>query len=188
MICLLLFLNFLKIGAFTFGGGYAMIPMMRETVLKYNWLTDAEMINFIAISESTPGPFAVNMATFIGTQLAGIPGAFLATLGVVLPSFLIILVVAKFYLAFKENRYVEGCMQGLRPTVVALIASAIISVGVTVFFPNGITFDVFGSFEFYSCLFISLFSFVLLKKKVTPIAVIVISAVLGIVSGYTFGL
>ncbi len=188
MIYLLLFLNFLKIGAFTFGGGYAMIPMMRETVLKYNWLTDSEMINFIAISESTPGPFAVNMATFIGTQTAGIPGAFLATLGVVLPSFLIILIVAKFYLAFKENRYVAGCMKGLRPTVVALIASAVISVGITVFFPNGITFNVFKSFEFYICLFISVLSFVLLKKKISPIAVIVISAVLGIVSGYTFSL
>ena len=123
MIYLKLFLTFLQIGAFTFGGGYAMIPMMREQVLSHQWLTEQEIINFIAVSESTPGHFAVNMATYVGTETAGILGAICATIGVVLPSFIIILIIAKIYLKFKENKYVAGAMNGLRPTVVALIAS-----------------------------------------------------------------
>ena len=91
MIYLQLFLTFLKIGAFTFGGGYAMIPLIRESVLGYGWLSEEQILNFIAIAESTPGPIAVNMATFVGASQAGILGALVATLGVVLPSFIIIL-------------------------------------------------------------------------------------------------
>ena len=91
MIYLQLFLTFLKIGAFTFGGGYAMIPLIRESVLGYGWLSEEQILNFIAIAESTPGPIAVNMAAFVGASQAGILGALVATLGVVLPSFIIIL-------------------------------------------------------------------------------------------------
>ena len=94
MIYLKLFLTFLKIGAFTFGGGYAMIPLIRDECLKSGWLTEDELLNFIAISESTPGPIAINMATFVGSSQAGFWGSFLATLGVVLPSFVIILLIA----------------------------------------------------------------------------------------------
>lgn len=89
-----LFLTFLKIGAFTFGGGYGMVSLVRETVISNGWLTESEFLNFIAVSESTPGPLAVNMATFIGSTQGGILGSFLATLGVVLPSFVIILLIA----------------------------------------------------------------------------------------------
>lgn len=188
MIYLLLFLNFFKIGAFTIGGGYAMIPMMREMIIKYNWLTDSEIINFIAISESTPGPFAVNMATFVGAEMAGFSGSVLATLGVVLPSFIIILIVARFYIAFKENKYVEACMTGIRPTVVSLIASAVLSIGLTVFFPAGLTSTAFFSYEFYISLFIAILSFVLLKKKASPVSVIILAAASGIIAGYSFGL
>ena len=104
MIFLKLFLTFFKIGAFTFGGGYAMLPFIKEAVLENNWMTLEEIIDFIAVSESTPGPFAINMATAIGNSqgaiqsiLLGVFGAFCATLGVVLPSFIIILIVAKIY-------------------------------------------------------------------------------------------
>ena len=89
-----LFLTFLKIGAFTFGGGYGMVSLVRETVISNGWLTESEFLNFIAVSESTPGPLAVNMATFIGSTQGGILGSFLATLGVVLPSIVIILLIA----------------------------------------------------------------------------------------------
>ncbi len=188
MIYLELFWNFLQIGAFTFGGGYAMIPMIQEKALSLNWITSEELINFIAISESTPGPFAVNMATYIGTQSGGIFGAICATLGVILPSFLIILIVARFYLAFKENKYVEGCMSGLRPTVVALIASAILTIGATVFFTDGLNLKVFTNIKFYISLVIFALSLFLYKKKISPILIIVISAVCGILSGYIFGL
>jgi len=188
MIYLLLFLNFLKIGAFTFGGGYAMIPMMRETILHYNWLTDSEIINFIAVSESTPGPFAVNMATYVGTEVGGFFGAVCATAGVVLPSFIIILIVARCYLAFKENKYVKGAMNGLRPTVVALIASAVISIGASVFFPVNITFNVFKELSFYISLIIFAIAMFLSVKKTSPIIIITLSAVIGIASGYMLNL
>ena len=99
MICLTLFWNFLMIGTLSFGGGYGMISLVREVVLGHGWLTESEFLSFIAVSESTPGPLAVNMATFIGSSQAGLPGALVATLGVVLPSFVIILLVAAVLLA-----------------------------------------------------------------------------------------
>ena len=99
MICLTLFWNFLMIGTLSFGGGYGMISLVREVVLGHGWLTESEFLSFIAVSESTPGPLAVNMATFIGSSQAGLPGALTATLGVVLPSFVIILLVAAVLLA-----------------------------------------------------------------------------------------
>ena len=100
MIYLELLLTFLKIGAFTFGGGYAMLPLIQAEVKSHGWLDTAELVDFIAVSESTPGPFAVNISTFVGMRTAGIPGALCATFGVVLPSFLIIILVAKFYEKF----------------------------------------------------------------------------------------
>ena len=102
MIFLELFWTFFKIGAFTFGGGYAMLPLIQEAVLTKGWATSEALINFIAVSESTPGPFAINMATYIGSEQGGVFGAFCATLGVVMPSFIVILLVAKFFDKFKE--------------------------------------------------------------------------------------
>ena len=108
MIYLKLFLTFFKIGLFTFGGGYAMLPLIQAEVLENGWMTNTEIMNFVAISESTPGPFAINMATFVGTETGGIFGAFCSTLGVVMPSFIVILLVATFYEKFKKNKVVEG--------------------------------------------------------------------------------
>ncbi|MBO5767030.1 MAG: chromate transporter, partial [Clostridia bacterium] len=139
MIYLKLFLTFLKIGAFTFGGGYAMLPLMQQEVLNNAWMTEEELLNFIAVAESTPGPVAINMATYIGVETGGILGAIISTLGVILPSFAVILVVAKFYAKYKNSFVVKGCLTGLRPVVIGLIAKAIISLGFGVFFPNGIT-------------------------------------------------
>ena len=108
MILLHLFLTFFKIGLFTIGGGYAMIPLIQEEVLQNHWLSFTDLIDFIAVSESTPGPFAVNIATYIGAETAGVLGAVCATVGVVLPSFLIILLVAKWFLSMQENHFVQG--------------------------------------------------------------------------------
>ena len=110
MIWIELFLTFLKIGAFTFGGGYAMLPLIQSEVERHGWLTQAEVVDFIAVSESTPGPLAINMATFVGIRTGGVLGAVCATLGVVLPSFVIILIVAKFYEKFRKSRAV--CLYG----------------------------------------------------------------------------
>lgn len=143
MIYLELFLTFFKVGLFTFGGGYAMLPMIREEVISHGWLSQSELIDFIAVSESTPGPLAVNIATFIGTRTGGLFGSLCATLGVVLPSFIVILIVARFYQKFKSSTLVTGAMTGLKPAVVGLIAAALLSLSQTVFFPSGLTTEVF---------------------------------------------
>ena len=182
MIYLDLFLIFLKIGAFTFGGGYAMLPLVQSEVLAHEWLSAAELVNFIAVSESTPGPFAVNISTYVGAETGEILGAFFATLGVILPSFIIILVVAKFFERFKTSRIVKGCMSGLKPAVIGLIGSAVVSVGKTVFFPDGFTF---GKLFWISAAILAIM-LVLSFKKVHPILVICLSAALGIVAGYIF--
>ena len=150
MIYLELFWTFLTIGALTFGGGYAMLPLIQEQVaLRWGDVISAEsMINFVAVSESTPGPFAINMATYIGSVMGGPFGSFCATMGVVLPSFVIILIVAKCYDKFKESRVVKGCMTGLKPAVVGLIANAVLNVLVTVFFPAGVALSVFTTVSF----------------------------------------
>lgn len=183
MIYLELLLTFLKIGALTFGGGYAMLPFIQEEVIKHNWLTEETLVDFIAVSESTPGPFAVNIATYIGSETGGFLGALCATTGVVLPSFIIILLVAKCYEGFKENKIVKGCMAGLKPCVVGMIGSALLSVALTVFAPSGISLDIF-NIQFFVSLLIFLVSVILAFKKVHPIIIIGISAVLGIISGF----
>ena len=149
MIYLILFWTFFKIGAFTFGGGYAMLPLIQSEVERMGWVDKAELINFVAVSESTPGPFAVNISTYVGRTVAGLPGAVCATLGVALPSFIIILIVAQCYEKLKESRTVKGVMSGLKPAVIGLIGSAVVSVGTTVLFPGGYTLGVFSSPAFY---------------------------------------
>ncbi len=125
---ILLFYSFIKIGAFTFGGGYAMIPLIqKEAVEKRKWITGKEILEIIAIAESTPGPIAVNAATFIGYKTAGFSGAFLATTGVILPSFLIIAAVSFALRQFESLRAVQYAFQGIRAGVLALILKALIS-------------------------------------------------------------
>ena len=185
MIFLKLFLTFFKIGAFTFGGGYAMLPLIQEDVLKNNWLEAEELVNFIAVSESTPGPFAVNIATYVGRQLGGVSGAICSTLGVVLPSFIIILIVAHCFEKFKTSKIVKGCMSGLRPAVIGLIGSAVISVGKTAFFPDGFAWEKLYEYSFICSLFIfAITVFLTFKKKLHPIVIILLSAVFGIITGY----
>ena len=124
-----LFLTFLKIGAFTFGGGYAMIPLIqREVTEKRSWLAGSDILDIVAIAESTPGPFAINIATFVGNHMGGLPGGILATLGVVLPSFLIILLIAKWFGKISDKPLVQAALDALRPAVVALIAAAVLTV------------------------------------------------------------
>lgn len=183
-----LFYTFFKIGLFTFGGGYAMLPLIREEVLANNWADEAELVNFIAVSESTPGPFAVNMSTYIGTEQAGILGAFFATLGVVLPSFIIILIVARYYQKYQSSKLVTGLMSGLKPAVVGLIGAAVISIGATVLFPGGITTQMFLEQNIYISLGIFAVMTVLAFKKVHPILIIGLSAIAGVAVGYGFGI
>lgn len=183
MIYATLFLTFFKIGAFTFGGGYAMLPLIETEILAYGWMALSDLVNFVAVSESTPGPFAVNISTYIGVVTGGFFGSFCATLGVVLPSFLIILIVAHFYRQFQSSRIVRGVMAGLRPAVVGLIGASVLSVASTVFLPEGFKTQVFTDPTTYIFLAIFVLSAFLLHKKAHPILVIILSACLGIVCG-----
>lgn len=194
MIYLELFLTFFMIGAVTFGGGYAMLPMIQEQVgLRWDHLISSEsLINFVAVSESTPGPFAVNMATYVGSVVGGqdgswgmaVFGSFCATMGVVLPSFIVILIVARCYDKFRDSRTVKGCMTGLKPAVVGLIGGAILSVVMTVFFPAGVTMSVLTTLSFYVSAAIFAFMLILAFKKTHPILIVCMSAALGIAAGY----
>ncbi len=184
MIYLQLFLSFLKIGAFTFGGGYAMLPLIQAEVAAKQWMTMDELINFVAVSESTPGPFAINIATYIGSETAGFLGALSATFGVILPSFVIILIVAKCYLAFKNSTVVKGLMTGLRPVAVGLIGSAVLTIGQSVFFHNGLSWSVLQTAGFWCSLVLAGVSVFMGFRKVHPILIISLSAVVGIGLGY----
>ncbi len=122
-----LFLTFLKIGAVSFGGGYGMISLIREEMLLHGWMTEAEFLNFVAVAESTPGPIAVNIATFSGASQAGFAGAVIATAGVVLPSFLIILSITALLRSFLKYAGVQAALGGIRPTVIGLILATAIN-------------------------------------------------------------
>ncbi len=123
-----LFLTFMKIGAFTFGGGYAMISVIqRETVEKHKWITDDDILDIVAIAESTPGPIAINAATFVGFQVAGFWGSFFATLGMVIPSFVVISIIALVLAQFRDSTVVKYAFNGIRAGVLALIIKAFVS-------------------------------------------------------------
>ena len=186
MIYLKLFLNFLKIGAVSFGGGYGMISMIREECLNHGWLTEEELLNFIAVAESTPGPIAVNMATFVGSSQGSLLGSFVATMGVVLPSFVIILLIASLFTKLLKYAGVKAVLSGVRPTVVELI----LGVATTMFL--SVVFDITTIFEPCNIDFKSLGIFVVIsvlafiykrktKKAFSPILLILISGILGVI-------
>lgn len=195
MIFFQLFITFFKIGLFTFGGGYAMLPLIQEEVLAHGWVTETEVVNFIAVAESTPGPFAINMSTYVGSVMGGqslgffgsVLGAACATLGVVLPSFVIILIIARCYEAFKKNKIVKGAMSGLKPAVIGLIGAAVLTVAQSALFvadSAGKTVYDFTSYTFICAIGIFAVMAVLAFKKVHPILLIVMSAAAGIGLGY----
>lgn len=183
MIYLTLFFEFFKIGLFTFGGGFAMIPLIEETVIKHNWLSESQFYSFLGVCESTPGPVAVNMATYIGSSNGGMLGGAVATLGVVLPSFIIILLIAAILKNLTENIYFKGFIEGVKPVVIALIfstglillAKAIGYVSISEF-----NFDLI-SLLIFVCLVAVFYGYKRIKgKKLNTIILILISAVLGI--------
>lgn len=185
MIYLDLFWTFFKIGLFTIGGGQAMIPMIMTNVVEKGWLEQNALIDFIAISESTPGPFAVNIATYTGIETAGIFGAVCATLGVVLPSVIIIILVAKILSGFMKRRAVKEVFTGVRSTVTGLLLSVFLSLVLTMLFGitdihhvNGVSVDWIGLI-----LFVVIFpiSFIKIRgKKMKPILLVILSAALGV--------
>lgn len=185
MILFELFITFFEIGLFTFGGGYAMISLIREQTINNGWLTEAELLNMIAVSESTPGPIAINMATFVGSTQAGILGSAVATLGVVLPSFIIILIISALIKNFLKFKGVQAALSGVRPCVVALILGTALTfaAGTLLGFSNTGGFSLSPDLKAIA-IFISVFavSFIYKKlknKKPSAIILILVSAGLG---------
>ena len=177
-----LLIGFLKVGCFTFGGAYSAIPLIRDVVLSYGWLNDETLTHMIAVSESTPGPIMVNLATYVGSHQAGLPGALLATLAVVLPSFLIILLIASLMRHAIKNKYVQAILRGVKPCMIGVILATGVYMTAKVCLTAGDIFAVnvnaaliagalWGALEL---------SKRKLRKKLSPIQLIVLSAVLGI--------
>ena len=178
MIYLQLFCSFLQIGLFSFGGGYASLPLIEDQVTNFHhWMTVPEFTDLITISQMTPGPIAVNSATFVGIRIAGIPGAVAATAGCVLPSCIIIFILAGLYLRYRNGSLLNSALTALRPAVVALIASAGLSVLLTAFFRNEQELTL-SSIQ-WEMVFISILCFFLLRKtKVSPVAVMLLAGVI----------
>ena len=187
MIYLQLFLGFLKVGCFAFGGAYGAIPLIRDVVISYGWLSDEMLTYMIAVSESTPGPIMVNLATYIGSNQAGILGAVIATLAVVLPSFLIILLVTALLKTALKNKYVQAILRGLKPCVIGIV----LATGIYMVFVNCIG-SIFAVELNYNAIIITVILIAAMlgykyfrKKKLSPILLIVISAVVGV---FTYGI
>lgn len=181
-----LFLTFLKIGAVSFGGGYGMISMIREDCLLNGWLTEEELLNFIAVAESTPGPIAVNMATFVGSSQAGALGAVIATLGVVLPSFFIILLVATVMTGLLKYAAVKATLGGIRPAIVGMILATAVTMLLSsvlnlTTIRNSILFD-WNSLCIFGIIFAIYLALSRLKRtSPSPIMLIILSGVLGVI-------
>ena len=183
MIYLTLFLEFFKVGLFCFGGAFGMIPMIGETVLRHGWLAASEFYSFIGVCESTPGPIAVNMATYVGASQGGLLGSIVATLGVVMPSFLIILLVAAVLKNLTGNRFVRAFLMGVKPVIMALIlASGTIlfcrSLGYVA--PVSFSLQSVSAIVFALLLLAGLGAKLLFKRRIPSVFLIALSAVLGI--------
>ena len=169
-----LFLSYLKIGFFGFGGGYAMLSLIHsEVVVRNGWLTNGEFSDIVAISQMTPGPIAINSATYIGYEVAGIWGSVVATVAVCLPALTIMMLITRFFLRLRDNRYVQGVVMGMRPVVVGMIASA----ALLLIFPHSADGRSFIDGWSWAIFIATLLASV---KKVNPILLIVLSAVAGV--------
>ena len=187
MIYLYLFIEFFKIGLFTFGGGYAMIPLVREVVISYGWMTEETFSNFIGVCESTPGPIAINMATYVGSTTGGIFGSVVATLGIVLPSMIIIILVATLLKTLTTNVHFTNALSGIKPVVLGLIFSTgLILLVKAIGYKSLTSFD----FDWKSFLILGIITLLyilyqkIFKKKPNTILLILVSAALGIVISF----
>lgn len=182
MTYLELLIGFLKVGCFSFGGAYGAIPLIRDVVMSYGWMTEEELTYMIAVSESTPGPIMINLATFVGNTQGGIIGAILATLAVVLPSFLIILLVSAVMKKLLKNKYLQAALRGLKPCIIGLVMAT----GVFMVITHCLSLTAGFMVDWKALLLTVVLAAVLylskplFKKKVSPILLIIISAILGI--------
>lgn len=183
MIYLDLFLGFLRVGCFAFGGAYGAIPLIRDVVLSYGWLSDETITYIIAVSESTPGPIMVNLATYVGSSQAGVLGSVIATLAVILPSFIVTLVVMAILQNVLKNKYVQAVLSGLKPCIIGII----IATGFYILISNciinaaGTPISIRAVIVLAVLVAASLLSKYVFKKKMSPILLIAVAALTGII-------
>lgn len=180
LIYLQLFFSFLQIGALSFGGGYAAMPLIQNQVVSlHHWLTSSEFTDLVTISQMTPGPIAVNSATFVGMKIAGFPGAVVATLGCILPSCLIVTVIAYLYLKYRHMKTLQDILSFLRPAVISLIAVAGLSILLSAFFKESIVS--ISHLKIHMVVIFGISIYLLMYKKANPIAVMLLSGILNVV-------
>ncbi|MGJ0960882.1 chromate transporter [Faecalicoccus pleomorphus] len=186
MIYLQLFLSFLQIGLFSFGGGYAAMPLIQNQIVTiHSWLSMSEFTDLITISQMTPGPIAINSATFVGIKIAGLPGALIATIGCILPSCIIVTLIAKLYLKYRNMSVLQDILTTLRPAVVAMIASAGISILISAFWDSGAISIANIS---WGMVLIFVICFILLQKaKANPILVMILAGIMKLAIGVIGG-
>lgn len=188
MILIKLFLSFIKIGILGFGGGYAMIPLIQNEIVKNNWLTELEFIEIISIAEITPGPIAINSATYVGYKVYGVFGSILATLGVTLPSLILLILISNFFFKNYNHKAVKNMLEFIKPVVAGLILSAAIILAKKTFFIdyNNCVYDISKNVQKITVLTFLIVSSIniLYKNKVNPILLILISALIGYFSMY----
>lgn len=181
MIYIQLFLSFLQIGAFSFGGGYAAMPLIQSQIVDlHHWLDFKEFTDLITISQMTPGPIAINSATFVGTKIAGIPGAIAATLGCILPSCILVTIIAYFYLKYRHMRFLQNILNYLRPAVVALIATAGVTIMISALFGSE-AIIILKNFSIHQLIIFLFCVFMLWHKKSNPIFVMILSGVINVI-------
>lgn len=178
MIYLKLFISFLKIGAFSFGGGYAAMPIIQSEVVDANhWLTIAEFNDLITISQMTPGPIAINSATFVGIRIAGIKGAIVATLGCIMPSFILVTLIAQVYMKYKKLRMLQSILSILRPAIVSMIAISGIKILQSAFGLNELVIE---NLRLHMLVIFIICMVLLLKYNKNPIFVMVLAGLLNL--------
>ena len=186
MIYLQLFFTFLKVGAFAFGGGYAMLSLIGDSVLSYGWMNEEELLNFVGIETVIPGPIAVNMATYVGYEQGGSLGALLATIGVVLPSFIVILIVASLIKNLLKYPPVKAFVASMRPALCGLIVSVCVTMGLAVFLGVDSVKEASVSFDWRNIILLSLIIAIpvvwqrIKKRDFSPILLVIVSGVLGV--------
>ncbi|MBS5111622.1 MAG: chromate transporter [Coprobacillus cateniformis] len=180
MIYIQLFISFLQIGLFSFGGGYAAMPLIQNQVVNlHHWLSLSEFTDLITISQMTPGPIAINSATFVGEKIAGVPGAIVATLGCIMPSIIIVTIIAYFYMKYRDLDSLQSVLKNLRPAVVAMIASAGVSILVTAFFgESGLI--VMKNLKIQMVVIFIICMVLLMKFKMSPVFVMVLAGILNV--------
>ena len=180
MIYIQLFISFLQIGLFSFGGGYAAMPLIQNQVVNlHHWLSLSEFTDLITISQMTPGPIAINSATFVGEKIAGVPGAIVATLGCIMPSIIIVTIIAYFYMKYRDLDSLQSVLKTLRPAVVAMIASAGVSILVTAFFgESGLI--VMKNLKIQMVVIFVICMVLLMKFKMSPVFVMMLAGILNV--------